>query len=93
MKATFNGTVIAESDRTVVVEGNHYFPADGVHMEFLTANGESSVCPWKGRAEYYDVAVGDQVARGAAWSYPAPSKAASEIAGHYAFWRGVTVSD
>jgi uncharacterized protein (DUF427 family) len=84
--------VIAESDATVVVEGNHYFPPESVNMEFLSANGDTYECPWKGHADYYDVAVDGEVAKGAAWMYPAPKPAASQIAGHLAFWRGVTVT-
>jgi uncharacterized protein (DUF427 family) len=93
MKATFNSTVIAESDATVVVEGNHYFPPHDVHMEYLTPNGTTSVCPWKGVAEYCDVSAGGQTAVGAVWTYPEPKPAASEIAGYYAFWRGVAVTE
>jgi len=93
MKAMFNSTVIAESTATVVVEGNHYFPEQDVHMEYLSANGKTSTCPWKGKAEYFDVTVDGETAEGAAWMYPQPKQAASEIAGHYAFWRGVDVTE
>ena len=84
MKATFSGQVIATSDDTIIIEGNHYFPADSVQMEYLSGNGDTYECPWKGHADYFDVTVGDATARGAAWSYPAPKPAASEIAGHFA---------
>jgi uncharacterized protein (DUF427 family) len=93
MKAEWNGTVIARSDDTVVVEGNHYFPADSVAAEHLAPNDATSVCPWKGTASYYDVVVGGQVNPGAAWYYPAPKEAASQIKDRVAFWKGVTVSD
>jgi uncharacterized protein (DUF427 family) len=93
VKATFNDIIIAESDQTVVVEGNHYFPAEDVHRQFLDANGETYECPWKGHADYYDVTVDGVVAHGAAWVYPEPKPAAAEIAGHFAFWREVKVSE
>jgi uncharacterized protein (DUF427 family) len=92
MKATFNGQLIAESDDTVVVEGNHYFPADSVRMEHLSANGDTSVCPWKGEADYFDITAEGRTAEGAAWVYRTPKPAASQIAGRLAFWRGVEVS-
>ena len=90
-RAVWNGTVIAESDDTIVVEGNHYFPPDSVREEYLVDNTQHTVCPWKGTASYYDVAVDGDVNRAAAWYYPTPSQAASEIAGYVAFWRGVHV--
>jgi len=90
-RAIWNGQVIAESDETIVVEGNHYFPPDSVKPEFLADSPQHSVCPWKGLASYYDVAVDGEVNRGAAWYYPDPSSAASEISGYIAFWRGVKV--
>jgi uncharacterized protein (DUF427 family) len=92
MKATFSGQLIAESDDTVVVEGNHYFPADSVRMEHLSPNGDTYVCPWKGQADYFDVTAEGRTAEGAAWVYPEPKPAASQIAGRFAFWRGVEVS-
>ena len=91
--AMWNGAVLAESDETMVVEGNHYFPASSVAAEHLTPSGRTSICPWKGAASYYDVAVGDAVNPGAVWYYPQPTRAAKEIAGHVAFWRGVDVVD
>jgi uncharacterized protein (DUF427 family) len=90
-RAIWNGTVIAESDDTVVVEGNHYFPAEAVRQEYLEASPRTSVCPWKGTASYYTVVVGDQPNKDAAWYYPTPSDAAAEIKDRIAFWRGVTV--
>ena len=91
MRAIWNETVIAESDTTVVVEGNHYFPPDAVSQEYLKDSATHTSCPWKGTASYYDIVVGDEVNRDAAWYYPAPHEAAADIAGHIAFWRGVTV--
>lgn len=91
VRAVWNGAVIAESDRTIVVEGSHYFPPDSVRNEHLVASDTHTTCPWKGQASYYSVQVGDKVNRDAAWYYPAPSPAASSIAGHIAFWRGVSV--
>jgi uncharacterized protein (DUF427 family) len=91
MRAIWNDTVLAESDDTVVVEGNHYFPADSLRREYLTPNSQQSVCPWKGTASYYDVAVGDVVNAGAAWYYPSPKQAAEQIRDRIAFWKGVEV--
>jgi uncharacterized protein (DUF427 family) len=89
--ATWKGTVIATSERTVVVERNHYFPPDDVRTEFLEPSDHSTACPWKGRASYYSVMVGEDRNRDAAWYYPAPSPAAAELAGQIAFWHGVDV--
>jgi uncharacterized protein (DUF427 family) len=89
MRAVWNGQVVAESDDTVVVEGNHYFPADSVRPEYLGASDTHSRCFWKGTARYYDLKVGDRVNRDAAWYYPDPSPAAAEIKDRIAFWRGV----
>jgi uncharacterized protein (DUF427 family) len=91
MRAVWNGQVVAESDDTVVVEGNHYFPADSVRPEYLGASDTHSRCLWKGIARYYDLKVGDRVNRDAAWYYPDPSPAAAEIKDRIAFWRGVKV--
>ena len=93
MKATFNDQVLAESDATIVIENNHYFPPDEVRQEFLSPNGDSYECPWKGHADYYDVNVDGATAKGAAWMYPAPNPAAAEIAGYFAFWQDVSVTD
>jgi len=89
--AVWNGEVLAESDDTIVIEGNHYFPPDSVHWEHLDASATTSVCPWKGRAGYHDVVVHGKVNRDAAWYYADPSPAAAHIAGYVAFWRGVRV--
>lgn len=93
MKAVWNGTVIAESDATIVIESNHYFPADSVHREFFTDSATTSECPWKGHANYYSVVVDDKTNADAAWYYAAPKDAAKEIAGYVAFWKGVQVTD
>ncbi|MCD9623414.1 DUF427 domain-containing protein [Rhabdothermincola salaria] len=90
-KAIWNGAVLAESDDTIVVEGNHYFPPASVNDELFTDSDHHSVCPWKGTASYRNVVVDGQVNGDAAWSYPEPKDAAAEIAGYVAFWRGVTV--
>jgi uncharacterized protein (DUF427 family) len=90
-KATWNGAVLAESDRTVVVEGNHYFPPDAIHKEYFRPSPTSTVCGWKGTANYYTLDVDGKQNPDAAWYYPEPKDAAKEIAGHVAFWKGVTV--
>jgi uncharacterized protein (DUF427 family) len=90
-KAIWNGAVLAESERTVVVEGNHYFPPEAVHRQYLQDSPTHTVCGWKGTASYYHVAVKGQVNEDAAWYYPTPSAAARQIAGHIAFWKGVQV--
>ena len=92
MKATWNGAVIAESDDTVVVEGNHYFPPDAVNHDYLDASSTTTGCPWKGTASYYTVVVDGERNTDAAFYYPTPKDAAAEITGRVAFWRGVTVS-
>lgn len=90
-KATWNGAVLADSDRFETVEGNCYFPPDRVNREFLRDSDTRTVCPWKGTARYYDVVVDGKVNRDAAWYYPDPKSAARQIAGHVAFWKGVEV--
>jgi len=90
-RASWNGAVIAESDRFELVEGNVYFPPDAVKPEFLRPSARTSVCGWKGTARYHDIVVDGQVNAAAAWYYPEPKQAASNIAGHIAFWNGVTV--
>jgi uncharacterized protein (DUF427 family) len=91
MKATWRGTTLAESDDTVVVEGNHYFPADSIKPEHFKESQTHTVCPWKGTASYYDVVVDDEVNKDAAWYYPDPKEAAANIKDHVAFWKGVVV--
>ena len=91
MKAIWNGAVIAESDETVVVEGNHYFPRASVDEALVRPSDHTTVCPWKGTASYLDVVVDGDANANAAWLYPEPKDAAAEIRGHVAFWKGVTV--
>lgn len=91
MRAIWKDSVIAESEHTIVIEGNHYFPPESLRREHVRDSTQHSVCPWKGTASYYDVVVGGQVNPGAAWYYPQPKTAAAAIGGHVAFWRGVTV--
>jgi len=90
-KATWEGTVLAESNQTIEVEGNQYFPPDSVHREYFEASARHSVCPWKGTASYFDVVVNGKKNPDAAWFYPEPNKAAKQIKDYVAFWRGVTV--
>ncbi|MEM0955192.1 MAG: DUF427 domain-containing protein [Pseudomonadota bacterium] len=89
MKAIWKDTIIAESDDTVVVEGNHYFPAEALHAEFFSASDTTSRCPWKGTAQYYHITVDGETNSDAAWFYAEPKDAAAEIQGRVAFWRGV----
>lgn len=90
-KAMWNGAVLAQSDRCVVVEGNQYFPADALNMEYFQPSGTTTTCSWKGVASYYNVVVDGKVNQDAAWYYPAPKVAAKNIAGYVAFWRGIQV--
>jgi len=92
MKAVWNDVTLAESDKTVVVEGNHYFPHDALNQECFSESVTHTVCPWKGTASYYNVVANGETNKDAAWFYPAPKDAAREIAGHVAFWKGVRVS-
>jgi len=91
MRAIWNGAVLAESDKTVVVEGNHYFPPASVNRLFFRDSDHHTTCPWKGQASYYSIEVDGQVNRDAAWFYPDPKPAATQIKDHVAFWRGVEV--
>ncbi|MAJ59968.1 MAG: hypothetical protein CBC48_08310 [bacterium TMED88] len=91
MKAIWNGQVIAESDDTVIVEGNHYFPGDAICKEYFSDCDHKTVCGWKGEASYYDVAVEGEINKASAWCYPDPKSEAAHIAGRIAFWRGVEV--
>ena len=90
-KAIWNGVTIADSDETVLVEGNHYFPRESVDASVLRPSDTHTTCPWKGVASYYDVVVNGETNRDAAWYYPTPKEAAKQIDAHVAFWRGVTV--
>ena len=91
MRAVWRDAVLAESDDTVVVEGNHYFPPDSIRGEFFRPSDNHTTCPWKGLASYYDVVVGGEVNRDAAWYYPLAKEAAKQIEGRVAFWKGVKV--
>lgn len=92
MKAIWNGAVLAESDKTIVVEGNHYFPADAIDKQYFRASETHTICGWKGTASYYDVAVGGETNKDAAWFYPDAKDAAKEIENHVAFWKGVEIA-
>ncbi|MBE0010855.1 MULTISPECIES: DUF427 domain-containing protein [unclassified Arthrobacter] len=92
-KAMWNDVVIAESDETVMVEGNHYFPRESVKAEYLSDSAMTTVCPWKGTANYLSITVDGDTNDDAAWTYLEPKSAAGNIRGHVAFWRGVTVTD
>ncbi len=91
MKAVWNGMVIAESDRTLIVEGNHYFPPDSVRREFLETSGTHTTCPWKGMASYFNIVVAGRTNPDAAWYYPEPKPAADDIRDYVAFWKGVDI--
>ncbi|WP_332878897.1 DUF427 domain-containing protein [Massilia sp. S19_KUP03_FR1] len=91
MKAIWNGEVLADSNDTVVVEGNHYFPPSTLHLDFFKKSDKHTVCPWKGTASYYDIEVDGKLNKDAAWFYPDPSSAASNVRGYVAFWKGVEV--
>ena len=92
-KAIWNGTIIAESAHTEILEGNHYFPPNSIKHEYFRKNQTASLCPWKGTANYYDIVVDDQINSIAAWYYPNPKTAAINIKDHVAFWRGVIVEE
>jgi uncharacterized protein (DUF427 family) len=91
MKAVWKGTVVAESNDTVVVEGNHYFPLDSIRPEYLLPSNTKTMCSWKGQASYHTLFVNGDANPDAVWYYPEPKEAAAEIKGRIAFWKGVTV--
>ena len=91
MKAVWNGVTLAESDKTIVVEGNHYFPPDAIKRDLVQPSAKHTICPWKGEASYYTVAVDGATNKDAAWFYPSPKPAAAEIKNYVAFWHGVKV--
>jgi uncharacterized protein (DUF427 family) len=91
MKAIWNGAVIAESPETIVVEGNHYFPADSLHREHVTFSNHHTMCAWKGQASYYSLLVNGEMNTDAAWYYPNPKPEAENIKDHVAFWKGVKI--
>jgi uncharacterized protein (DUF427 family) len=92
MKAIWKGAVLAESDKTVLVEGNHYFPPESVRREYMRESATHTTCSWKGVASYYSIEVGADINQDAAWYYPEPKQAAAQIKDHVAFWRGVEVA-
>ena len=92
-KAIWNGKVIAESEIVKKVEGNLYFPPESINKEYFQENDSHTVCPWKGKASYFDIVVDGKTNRSAAWYYPQPSSAAKEIKDHVAFWKGVIVDN
>lgn len=93
MKATWENQILADSNQTIVVEGNHYFPPDSIIKECFRSSDTRTTCPWKGLASYYHLQVGEKVNQDAAWFYPEPKEAAKSIKNYIAFWRGVKVSE
>ncbi|MGB7200853.1 MAG: DUF427 domain-containing protein [Pyrinomonadaceae bacterium] len=93
MKATWNGVTLAETNDTIVVEGNHYFPADSINNQYFQPSETHTVCGWKGTASYYDVAVNAEINKDAAWYYPDAKADAKNIEGYVAFWKGVEVTE
>jgi uncharacterized protein (DUF427 family) len=93
VRAVWNGVVLAESDETILIEGNHYFPPDSVRMEYLTETETTSECPWKGQCRYFTIQVNGATNIDAAWRYADPRPAAKEIAGYIAFWKGVLIEE
>lgn len=93
MKAIWNNTVIAESNDTVVIENNHYFPPESLKTEYFKSSETHTTCPWKGVASYYSIEVGDEINTDAAWYYPEVSELAKEIKGRVAFWKGVEIKE
>ena len=91
MRATWRNAVLAQSDSTIVVEGNHYFPPDSINRHHFKESSTHTTCPWKGLASYCDVVAGGEVNKDAAWYYPEPKDAAKQIRGYVAFWKGVKV--
>jgi uncharacterized protein (DUF427 family) len=90
-KAIWNNVTIAESENTLVVEGNHYFPPEAVNWDYLSRSDRHTICPWKGTASYYDIHVNGASNPDAAWTYPQPSNPARHIKGYIAFWKGVRI--
>ena len=91
MKAVWKNTTLAESGETIVIEGNHYFPPDSVNHEYFVDSATHTTCSWKGVASYYNIAVGEEVNKDAAWTYPEPKEAAKAIQNYVAFWKGVEI--
>lgn len=90
-QAIWNGVVLAESSKTELVEGNHYFPLETIKQEYFEESNLKTICPWKGEANYYSLVVDGKINKDAAWYYPQPKDAASNIKDHVAFWKGVTI--
>lgn len=93
MKAIWNNTVIAESNSTIIIEKNHYFPPSSVNSAFLKPSETTTVCPWKGEASYYTIKVNEDINKNAAWYYPNPKEKASDIKDYVAFWKGVSITE
>ncbi len=93
MKAVWKGETLAESNNTKVVENNHYFPPDSINDQFFQLSDKHTTCPWKGKASYFHIQVGDEKNENAAWFYPHPREAAAEIKDHIAFWNGVEITE
>lgn len=93
MKAKYNGQLLAESQDTIVVENNHYFPKDSINSDYFKDSAKHTICPWKGEASYYTIEVDGKTNADAAWYYPEPKDAAKEIKNYVAFWKGVEVSE
>ena len=93
MKAIWNNTVIAESNSTIIIENNHYFPPSSVNSAFLKPSETTTVCPWKGEAFYYTIKVNEDINKNAAWYYPNPKEKASDIKDYVAFWKGVSITE
>ena len=93
MKAIWKDTVMAESNETILLEGNHYFPPDSIKKEYFRESSTHTACPWKGEASYYDIVFNQEVNTDSAWYYPEPKEAAKQIKGYVAFWNGVEVKE
>lgn len=93
MKALWNDKILAESDKTIVIENNHYFPSDSINTEFFRKSNTQTHCPWKGDASYYTLEVDGKQNQDAAWFYPEPKKSAEAIKDHVAFWKGVRIEE
>ena len=93
MKAIWNGKILAESNKTLVIEGNHYFPPDTVNWEFFEGSETHTLCPWKGKASYHNLSVEGKQNKDAAWFYPEPKYAAEKLKNYIAFWKGVEVKE
>lgn len=91
MKAIWKDKILAQSNETIVIENNHYFPLDSLNREFFEPSTTTSACPWKGTANYYHIRIGEEINRDAAWTYEHPKEAAKEIADHVAFWKGIEI--